>query len=367
MLPALPAPASLPRLLSWALLACAAFAVAARAEPARDATLAIASVEARGGASADQAATLSDLFTATLVNDGKIRVVERSQIARIMKEQALAQSGMMSDDAQIQIGKLAGARWMVVATVASEGRGLLLSVRAIDSTSAQIAFADSLKLGSSDQLSAGARQLARKLQDKLVGSSTSLAAGGEAVGDFDPTLVKEASRQLARLLAVRFPKVEGRLREVIPNGSSSCRFPDWRSEFPGQHFTVAGIDSVTGQELEKGIFLLKVISDKGCSGRIKSSGADEISDNDIIRSQPLKVAMDPLRVGPGTDPAMGKLFSDETAESLKNQAAFVFSTGEAQVQLIGSISGAKGHRIIEVQALEKGGAVLQRWDLTGAF
>jgi hypothetical protein len=366
MFPPLPAPASLPRLFSGALLACAALTAAARAEPAKDATLAIASVESRGGASADQAATLSDLFTATLVNDGKIRVVERSQIAKIMKEQALAQSGMMSDDAQIQIGKLAGARWMVVATVANEGRGLLLSVRAIDSTSAQIAFADSLKLGSSDQLSAGARQLARKLQDKLVGSSTA-AAGGEAVGDFDPTLVKEASRQLARLLAVRFPKVEGRLREVVPNGTSSCKFPDWRAEFQNQHFTVAGIDSVTGQELEKGIFLLKVISDKGCSGRIKSSGADEISDNDIIRSQPLKVAMDPLRVGPGTDPAMGKLFSDETAESLKNQAAFVLSPGDAQVQLIGSISGAKGHRIIEVQALEKGGAVLQRWDLTGTF
>ena len=353
MLPPLRRPASPSSLLTCA---CAALllATAVRAEPAKDATLAIASIDARGGASADQAALLSDLFTATLVNDGKIRVVERAQIAKVMKEQALA---------QIQIGKLANARWVVVASVAAEGKGLILSARAIDSTTAQIAFADSLKIASSEQLSAAARQLARKLQDKLVGSAT---AGGEVVGDFDPSLVKEAARQLARLLAVRFPKVEGRLAEVIPDGTASCHFPDWRSEFAGQRFTVAGIDSVTGQELEKGIFLLKNISDKGCTGRIKSGGADEISNGDVLRSRPLKVAMDPLRVGPGTDPAMGKVFSAETAESLKNQGAFDVSS-EAQVQLVGSISGGKGHRVIEVQALEKSGTVLQRWDLTGGF
>jgi hypothetical protein len=365
MLPPPRTDARLLRTLSRALLAAAALlgAAAAGAEPVKDATLAIASVDARAGATADQASLLGDLFTATLVNDGKVRVVERAQIAKVMKEQALAQSGMMSDDAQIQLGKLVGARWMVVAAVAVEGRGFVLSARAIDSTSAQIAFADSIKLASSDQLSAGARQLARKLQDKLVGSAT---AGGEAVGDFDPTLVKEAARQLARLLAVRFPKVEGRLREVVPDGSSSCRFSDWRSTFAGQRFTVAGIDSVTGQELEKGIFLLKNISDKGCSGRVKSTGADEISDNDVLRSLPLAVSLDPLRVGPGTDPAMGKLFSEETGESLKNQAAFKV-TSDAQVNLVGSISGGKGHRVIEVQALEKGGAIIQRWDLTGSF
>ena len=347
------------------LLVLTCIAAGARAEPARDATLAIASVENRSGATADQAALMGDLFTATLVNDGKIRMVERAQIARVMKEQAMAQSGAMSDEVQIKVAQLVGAHWIMIASVQGDGSGQVLSARAIDSSSGNVVFADTLKLANADQFSAGVRQLARKLQDKLVGSDTAGAAA-DAVGDFDPSLIKEASRQLARLLAVRFPRVEGKLVEVIPNGTASCAFPDWKLLFANERFIVAGMDSVTGQELEKGIFLLKTVSDTGCSGRIKSGGPDEISNGDVLRSRPLKIAMDPLRVGAGTDPAMGKLFSDEARESLKNQAAFDLS-GDAQVSLIGSITGGKGHRVIEVQALEKGGAVIQRWDLTGTF
>jgi Curli production assembly/transport component CsgG len=352
------------------LLATAALAAPLRADPATgpaaDATLAIAGIEARSGATQDQAALVADLLTATLVNEGKLRVVERAQIARVMKEQALANSGAMSDEVQIKLAQLVGARWLLLGALQAEGRGFIVSGRAIDSSTAQIAFADSVKVATADQLSAGARQLARKLQDKLTGSK-SAQTSGEAVGDFDPAQIKEAARQLARLLAVRFPKVQGKLKEVLPNGTSSCRFADPRQAFVNQRFIIGGIDSVTGQAQEKGIFLLKVLDEKGgCSGRYKSSGADEISDGDTISSVTLKVSMDPLRAGPGTDPEMGKVFSDESRESLKNQGAFDL-TGEAQVALVGSISGSKGHRVIEVQALEKGGAVIQRWDLTGTF
>ena len=120
------------------------------------------------------------------------------------------------------------------------------------------------------------------------------------------------------------------------------------------------------RETEKGIFLITSVSEKGCSGRVKRTGGDEVSNGDLIRSMPLKVSMAALSVGAGTDPQVGQILSQETRESLKNQPTFIVGD-DAQVSFVGRIGGARGHRVIEVQALDKSGAVLQRWDLTGLF
>src|SRR5207244_10408027 len=116
----------------------------ARAEPAKDRTLAIAAIEARGGAPADLASAAADALTAQLVADGALRVVERQQLARVMKEQALAQSGAMSDEVQVELAKLVGARWIAIGAVQMTSRGYSVSLRAMDSTTAQVAFADSV-------------------------------------------------------------------------------------------------------------------------------------------------------------------------------------------------------------------------------
>ncbi|MBS2022870.1 MAG: hypothetical protein JST92_10695 [Deltaproteobacteria bacterium] len=337
---------------------------AAFAQANKDQTIAFAGIDAREGATSDQAAHFGDLLTATLVNDGKLRVVERAQIAKVMKEQALASSGVMSDEVQIKVANLVGARYLALGSIAREGRSWTLNLRAIDSSTAQIASADTQKIGGADQLEAAARTMARRLTDKLLGTKTSGA--GEVVGDFDPSLIKEASRQLARMLAARFPKVEGKLVNSLPNDTSSCHFPDTRGIFKGERFELSGYDMVTEHDAQKGYFLLTDFTETSCSGRIKKTAPTEISDGDTIRSMALKVAMDPLEVGAGVEPELGKLFSNETKESLKNQPQFDLN-GEAQIFLSGRIVGGKGHRAIEVQAQDKSGNVIQRWDLTGAF
>ena len=111
-------------------LALPAFAQPA---PGSDKTIAIASVDARGGATADEADEMSDALTSQLVADGRVRVVERQQIAKVMKEQALSQSGLMSDEAQVKLAQLLGARFIAVAAVQGRGKSLLLSLRAMDS------------------------------------------------------------------------------------------------------------------------------------------------------------------------------------------------------------------------------------------
>ena len=350
------------RLLVAVFAALASISFASRAEPAADATLGLASFDAREGATADQAALVADLVTATLVNDGKIRIVERAQLAKVMKEQALASSGAMSDAVQIKVAQLVGAHWILVGTLQGHKRGFILGGRAIDSSSGQVAFADTVQVESADLLTAGARQLAHKIQDKLIGGATASVG----VDDFDAAAVKEAARQLAQQVAARFPRLEGRLGEVLPDDSSTCIFPEPQRAFSGERFTITGRDSVSEQETDKGYFLVTDVSEKGCAGRVKRSGGDEISNGDRIRSMPIKVTRGALGVGAGTDPQVSQILSQETRESLKNQPGF--EVGDSgQINLVGRIGGGRGHRVIELQALDKSNSVLQRWDLTGIF
>src|SRR5207248_1637885 len=72
------------------------------------ATVAIAEVTARGNADADMASEVNDALTDQLVGDGRFRVVERQQIAKVMKEQMLSQSGATSDEVQVKVAQLVG-------------------------------------------------------------------------------------------------------------------------------------------------------------------------------------------------------------------------------------------------------------------
>src|SRR5437763_14834882 len=131
------------------LALCLTFALPVAAQtPGAPPTLAIASVDARGNATTDEASEMNDALTAQLVSDGRVRVVERQQLAKVMKEQALSQSGVMSDEVQVKLAQLVGARWIVVGTVQAKGSRYTLSIRALDSSTAQVAFAQNLRIGS---------------------------------------------------------------------------------------------------------------------------------------------------------------------------------------------------------------------------
>src|SRR5256884_8585132 len=146
-------------------------------------TVAVAEVTARGNADADMASEVSDALTDQLVGGGRFRVVERWQIAKVMKEQMLAQSGVMSDEVQIKVAQLVGARFIVLGTVGTKGRSYVVSLRALDSSSAQVAFSESLKVGSDEQVDAGAKQLARRMEEKLLGPAVGGAPPAPPSGD----------------------------------------------------------------------------------------------------------------------------------------------------------------------------------------
>src|SRR5882672_62732 len=188
-------------------------------------TVAIAEVTTRGNASPDLASDVDGALTDQLVADGRFRVVERQQLAKVMKEQALAQSGVMSDEVQVKVAQLVGARWIVLGTVGTKGNNPVISLRALDSSSAQVAFSETLRVGTDDQVEPGAKQLARRLADKLLGPSGAQAsAGTDVLGDFDAAQVRDSAQNVARSLAMRFPKLTGTIVNALPNDTASCSF-----------------------------------------------------------------------------------------------------------------------------------------------
>lgn len=328
-------------------------------------TIAVAEVTARGNADLDLASEMSDAITDQLVAGGRLRVVERQQMAKVMKEQALAQSGVLSDEVQIKVAQLVGARWIVLGAVAGKGRGYALSLRALDSSSAQVTFSETLKVGSDEQVEPGARQLARRLEEKLLGAGSPGQASADPVGDFDASQVKDAARSLARSLALRFPKLTGRIVNALPNGTASCSF-DSGEPFKGEFFEISGHDEVTEQEARKGWFLLSAYSRNGCSGRIKREAGGIVEDGDILTSMPLKIGVEAVQPGPGTQPELAGLLAAELRAALDSFPQFQLAN-DPQLTATGRVSGPRGRRSVDLQVIDKNGTVVQKVSVQAAF
>jgi len=68
------------------------------------------------------AAAMQDVFVTELVKSGKFRVMEREQIAAIMREKGLTLSGDIDPSTAMQIGKLLGVNYMLTGSVTEYGR-----------------------------------------------------------------------------------------------------------------------------------------------------------------------------------------------------------------------------------------------------
>ena len=331
------------------------------------ATVAIAEVTARGNAAADLASEVNDALTDQLVADGRFRVVERQQLAKVMKEQMLAQSGATGDEVQVKVAQLVGARWIVLGTVGTKSRSYVISLRALDSSSAQVAFSESVKAGTEEQVEAAAKQLARRLTDKLLGQSGPAPApvSADVVGDFDAGQVKDSAREIARALGLRFPKLTGRIENALPNGTASCSFGSGEP-FKGEFFEISGRDDVTEQDTRKGYFLLNAWSRNGCSGRFKREKGGVVEDGDTLTSVPLKISVEAVEPGPGTEAELATLLSTELRAALDSLPQFQVAI-DPQVTATGRVSGPRGRRSVDLTVVDKSGNVVQKVSVPGSF
>ena len=72
-------------------------------------SLAIFDFTERNGEISEESVKLSLLIFATISKEGKIRLIERAEIEKATKEQKLSQSGLVSQDGALKLGKIVGA------------------------------------------------------------------------------------------------------------------------------------------------------------------------------------------------------------------------------------------------------------------
>ena len=84
------------------------------------------------GVSKSAAKTLTDRLRSKLVNTGAFHVLEREQMDEILGEQGFQQSGCVSDECLVEIGRLVGVEQMVGGSIGKIGQTYTLDLRTID-------------------------------------------------------------------------------------------------------------------------------------------------------------------------------------------------------------------------------------------
>jgi len=107
---------------------------------------------------------ITDIFTNQILANGKYRVMERSQMNKILSEQGFQNSGACnSTECAVEIGRLLSIDKMFIGSIGKLGESWFINVRIIDIKTGEILSNLSKKvLGKVDNLSSAAIQMANE-------------------------------------------------------------------------------------------------------------------------------------------------------------------------------------------------------------
>jgi curli biogenesis system outer membrane secretion channel CsgG len=183
-----------------------------------------------GGHYKDAGEGMADMLITALVKTGRYLVVERTELQKVMEEQALGLSGAVTQQTAAKVGELLGAELAVFGVVSEFGysKGEMGGAKkgvggfgvGVKSQTATVAV-DVRMVNTSTGEIIGAEDV-RKDEKKrgLKFSNADLAFGSQS--DFDETLVGKATRdaieEIVKLLDKQAPNIPWRAKVVIAQG-----------------------------------------------------------------------------------------------------------------------------------------------------
>jgi TolB-like protein len=131
-------------------------------------SLAVSDLAAQG-VKESEVVVISEQLRVELMKSPRIRLIERSQMQAILKEQGFQQSGCTSDACAVEVGQLLGVRNMVIGSVGMAGSYTVLSARVIDVGTGTVVVNESVKTkgGIDEVLESGIRDVTAKLTKGL--------------------------------------------------------------------------------------------------------------------------------------------------------------------------------------------------------
>jgi len=103
----------------------------------------------------------SEILRTELGSLGMYRIIERSQLMKVMQEQSLQLSGTVDELAVVEIGKLLGAKIVVVGSLVRTGKTFTLNSRFIDVETAEVQKSQNIRGNSEDEISNMCSSLAK--------------------------------------------------------------------------------------------------------------------------------------------------------------------------------------------------------------
>ncbi|OGR37060.1 MAG: hypothetical protein A2051_06105 [Desulfovibrionales bacterium GWA2_65_9] len=138
-------------------------------------------------------APLAQGLAAMLITDLKLagtslKVIERAQIAALLKEIALGQSGMLDAGTAVQAGRLLGAQAIAFGSFMVLGNDVRLDVRIVKTETSESILGASI-MGKKDEFMKLERQLAEKIAASLKTTLAPPPSGPAARGGMDAALL----------------------------------------------------------------------------------------------------------------------------------------------------------------------------------
>ena len=93
--------------------------------------------------SQQEAVVVSEQLRVELMKSGSFRIVERSQMETILKEQGFQQSGCTDDACAVEMGQMLGVKNMVVGSLGQAGSYTMLTIRMLDVATGEVILTES--------------------------------------------------------------------------------------------------------------------------------------------------------------------------------------------------------------------------------
>lgn len=117
-------------------------------------------------------ATISNMIRTEISNIGTFKVLERSQMDKILKEQGFQQTGCVDTECAVKIGKILSAQKMLIGEVSKMGASsIIITGRIVDIESGTAETGVSVRALNDDDLFDAIKRFADELAGKIEGKS----------------------------------------------------------------------------------------------------------------------------------------------------------------------------------------------------
>ena len=109
--------------------------------------------------------TISEMLTTALIQSNRFQVLERSQLDKILEEQALELTGAIDEETAVDVGKLLGIDAVVVGSARFLKNQIEIDARIVDAENGKAHVAAGVSAADESKLRKAANELVKKLTE----------------------------------------------------------------------------------------------------------------------------------------------------------------------------------------------------------